>query len=168
VATKSKKYTISQKAHNEANEPATSYSTYPSLTIILGGVAKKAMATPTDLDLALLTRNGVQKGSLRNIAAYLGISLDEVSGLLHSSLRNLQRKEDSEPLDAFKSEQVLEIAEFIEQGIKILGSKQAFQQWVQTPLMALGMQTPLHFLDTSFGIRMVHKVLARLQEGVYS
>ena len=94
--------------------------------------------------------------------------METLSGLLHSSYRNIQRKDEDELLDTLKTEKVLELAAFAQRGIEVIGNKQSFAEWLQSPLVALGNKAPLDFLDTSFGIQMVTKLLGRLEQGVYS
>lgn len=147
------------------NEAALQYNT---LKVILGG--NKTLKNPLtgDFDLINLSREGVKKSTLKSLADYLGINMETLSGLLHSSLRNIQRKNDDELLDTLKTEKVLELAAFAQRGIEVIGDKESFAEWLHSPLVALGNKMPLHFLDTSFGIQMVTKVLGRLEQGVYS
>jgi putative toxin-antitoxin system antitoxin component (TIGR02293 family) len=147
------------------HEPALKYE---SLKVILGGRQSFTKAISGDFDLICLTREGIKKSALKSLAAYLGISLEVLSGLLHSSYRNIQRKDENELLDTLKTEKVLELASFAQRGVAVIGSKEAFAEWLQSPLTAIGNSTPLAFLDTSFGILMLTKVLGRLEQGVYS
>ena len=133
---------------------------YTPLRTILGG-HQASVSSPSG-------EYGVKKSSLKSLAAYLGISMEQLSGLLHSSYRNIQRKPDHSLLDSLKSEKVLELAAFVQRGIQVIGTKAGFTQWLQTPLPALRNQTPLHFLDTSFGIQLLLRTLGRLEQGVYS
>ncbi len=141
---------------------------YTPLRTILGGHQASVSSPSGEYDLIALTRDGVKKSSLKSLAAYLGISMEQLSGLLHSSYRNIQRKPDHSLLDSLKSEKVLELAAFVQRGIQVIGTKAGFTQWLQTPLPALRNQTPLHFLDTSFGIQLLLRTLGRLEQGVYS
>jgi putative toxin-antitoxin system antitoxin component (TIGR02293 family) len=94
--------------------------------------------------------------------------METMSGLLHSSYRNIQRKDDDELLDTLKTEKVLELAALAQRGIEVIGDKESFAEWLRSPLISLGNKTPLDFLDTSFGIQMITKILGRLEQGVYS
>jgi putative toxin-antitoxin system antitoxin component (TIGR02293 family) len=94
--------------------------------------------------------------------------METMSSLLHSSHRNIQRKDDDELLDTLKTEKVLELAGLAQRGIEVIGNKASFAEWLHAPLASLGNKTPLDFLDTSFGIQMVTKLLGRLEQGVYS
>jgi putative toxin-antitoxin system antitoxin component (TIGR02293 family) len=121
-----------------------------------------------DFDLISLTREGIKKSTLKSLSAHLGISMDTMSRLLHTSHRNIQRKDEDELLDTLKTEKVLEMAAFAQRGIEVIGSKAGFIEWLHSPLLALGNKMPLDFIDTSFGIHMVTKILGRLEQGVYS
>lgn len=146
-------------------EPAVKYK---SLTVILGGKQSISQPVSGDFDLIALTREGIRKSSLKSLAAHLGISMELMSGLLHSSHRNIQRKDDGELLDTLKTEKVLELAAFAQRGIDVIGSKEAFIEWLHSPLVSLSNKNPLEFLDTSFGIQLLQKLLGRLEQGVYS
>jgi putative toxin-antitoxin system antitoxin component (TIGR02293 family) len=146
-------------------EPAIKYE---SLKVILGGRQSFLKPVTGEFDLINLTREGIKKSSLKSLAAYLGITLETMSGLLHSSHRNIQRKDEDELLDTLKTEKVLELGAFAQRGIEVIGNKDSFAEWLHSPLSSLGNKTPLNFLDTSFGIQMVTKLLGRLEQGVYS
>jgi putative toxin-antitoxin system antitoxin component (TIGR02293 family) len=141
---------------------------YQSLRVMLGGnkTIKKNIAG--DFDLIAITREGIKKSTLKSLATYLGITMFTMSRLLHTSHRNLQRKDEEEMLDSLKTEKVLELAAFAQRGIDVIGSRDGFTEWLKSPLTSLGNKTPLDFLDTSFGIHLVAKILGRLEQGVYS
>jgi len=141
---------------------------YETLRVILGGNKTLEKSLRGDFDLIDLSRTGIKKSTLKSLADYLGITMETLSGLLHSSYRNIQRKDNDELLDTLKTEKVLELAAFAQRGIEVIGDKESFTEWLHSPLVALGNKTPLDFLDTSFGIQMVTKVLGRLEQGVYS
>jgi putative toxin-antitoxin system antitoxin component (TIGR02293 family) len=148
-----------------ASEAALQYDT---LKVILGGNKSVPKTISSDMDLINLSRHGVRKSSLRSLAGYLGVTMEKMSSLVHSSHRNIQRKDEDELLDTLKTEKVLELAAFIKRGIDVIGTEDAFKEWVHSPILALGNQKPIDFLDTTFGIQMVLKVLGRLEQGVFS
>jgi putative toxin-antitoxin system antitoxin component (TIGR02293 family) len=141
---------------------------YETLNVILGGKQNLRKSISRDVDLINLTREGVKKSTLKTLAAYLGITMEMMSGLLHTSYRNIQRKDDDSRLDTLKTERVLELASFTQRGIEVIGTKDAFAEWIQSPLIALGNKKPLDFLDTSFGIQLLTKMLGRIEQGVFS
>jgi putative toxin-antitoxin system antitoxin component (TIGR02293 family) len=141
---------------------------YNTLRVILGGNKSVPKALENDMDLIELSRHGVKKSALKSLASYLGISMDKMSQLLHSSHRNIQRKDEDELLDTLKTEKVLELASFIRRGIDVTGSEDGFREWLRSPLLAFGNRKPIDFLDTTFGIQMALKVLGRIEQGVFS
>lgn len=163
-AKKLKSYSVQENETLILEEPALKYNIF---RVILGGNTSIEKSISGDYDLIALTREGIKKSTLKSLAAHLGISMEVMSGLLHSSHRNIQRKDEDELLDTLKTEKVLELAAFAQRGIEVIGSKGAFIEWVHSPLISLGNKTPLDFLDTTFGIQLVLKILGRLEQGVY-
>lgn len=141
---------------------------YEGMRAILGGNKSVLKPISGELDLVNLSRAGVRKSSLKSLSSYLGISMDKMSSLLHTSHRNIQRKHEEELLDVYKSEQTLEIAQVVSKCLDVFGSKENMQQWLHSNILALGGKKPIDLLDTTFGIRMVFRVIGRLEYGVYS
>jgi putative toxin-antitoxin system antitoxin component (TIGR02293 family) len=141
---------------------------YDTLKVILGGNKSVPKTISSDMDLINLSRHGIRKSSLKSLAGYLGITMEKMSSLVHSSHRNIQRKDEDELLDTLKTEKVLELAAFIKRGIDVIGTEDAFKEWVHSPIVALGNRKPIDFLDTTFGMQMALKVLGRLEQGVFS
>lgn len=141
---------------------------YETLRVILGGNKAMKKNIAGEFDLIAVSREGIKKSTLKSLATYLGVSMNTMSRLLHTSHRNIQRKDEDEMLDTLKTEKVLELAAFAQRGIEVIGSRGGFIEWLHSPLAALGNKTPVDFLDTSFGIHLVTKILGRLEHGVYS
>lgn len=167
---KIKTYTVREEDENTSviSEPAVQYTAATNLRTILGGSNAVRHPLSGDFDLIALTRAGIKKATLKSLAAYMNIDMERLSSLLHSSYRNIQRKHDDDLLDTLKTEKVLELAAFAQRGIEVIGSKEYFAEWLQSPLPALNNKKPIDFLDTSFGIQMLLKILGRLEHGVYS
>lgn len=166
VSPKAKTYKVQETVIPSVLEEAA--VKYESLKVILGGKQSVRNTVSGDFDLIALTREGIKKSSLKSLSAHLGISMEVMSRLLHSSHRNIQRKDDNELLDTLKTEKVLELAAFAQRGIEVIGSKEGFIEWLHSPLISLDNKLPIDFLDTSFGIQLVLKILGRLEQGVYS
>ena len=157
-------YNFGKKNLTKAEEAAIKYN---NMRVILGGSKSAVKPISGDFDLINLIRQGVKKSTLKSLAEYLGITMETMSGLLHTSHRNIQRKDDDEFLDSLKSEKVIELASFAQRGIEVIGNQQAFSEWLHSPLISLGNKHPVDFLDTSFGIQMLLKILGRLEQGVF-
>lgn len=130
--------------------------------------AAVAYGTSSSMNLVELARQGISKDSLQKLAEIGGISIKQFTELLPVSLRTIQRYSGKDLLPPEVSDHALLIAEVFAKGSDVLDSRKSFQRWLQSPLVALGGQTPLSLLDTSFGIRMVLNELGRLEHGVYS
>ena len=162
---KTKTYKVVDEPPPSVEEAAVQYE---SLRVILGGNKYMKKAIAGDFDLINITREGIKKSTLKSLADYLGISMETMSRLLHTSHRNIQRKHEEEMLDTLKTEKVLELAAFAQRGIEVTGGKESFIEWPHSPLLALGNKMPVDYLDTSFGIQMAIKILGRLEQGVYT
>jgi putative toxin-antitoxin system antitoxin component (TIGR02293 family) len=152
---------------NIASEPAVAYTFGPALSTILGGQIDAVDSRDTSALIAL-TRDGIKVSSLKSLADYLGVTMEQLSSFLNSSYRNLQRKDDDEHLDPLKTEKVLELAAFVQRGCVVLGGRQPFKTWLHSSLMVLDYQKPVDYIDTSFGIGLLLRILGRIEQGVYS
>ena len=163
---KSKKYfTEDDPPQSLVEEAAVQYET---MRVILGSNNPLSVASLNDMDLISLSRNGVRNSSLKPLSQYLGITMDTMSTLLHTSHRNIQRKDDNDLLDVYKSERVIEITQVVSKGLELFGTADNLQQWLHSSIMALGGKKPIDLLDTSFGVRMILKLMGRIEHGVYS
>jgi putative toxin-antitoxin system antitoxin component (TIGR02293 family) len=132
------------------------------------GVAYTSSEATSEMQLVEMARKGISKKALMRIAEMSNLSVSELSKLLPVSLRTIQRYSDDDLLDRAVSEHALHIAEVISHGTRVFSSLESFQRWLHSPLPALGHQTPVSFLDTGFGARMVSDLLGRIEHGVYS
>ncbi|MEO6166149.1 MAG: antitoxin Xre/MbcA/ParS toxin-binding domain-containing protein [Chitinophagales bacterium] len=142
--------------------------TTTDLRMILGG--EKAVAQPliNDADLISLARKGIKLASVVSVSEHLSISMSKMSELLHTSQRTFQRKKKTDIMSTYISEQTIEIAQIVSRGLEIFSTREEFNNWLATPLLAFGNQPPLNYLDTTFGTQFILKELGRLQHGVYS
>lgn len=120
------------------------------------------------LDLINLSREGIKKDAIKSLNNYLDITMEQMAKLLGTTYRNLYRKDGNEVLDNIKTEKAIELATFARRGVQVIGSEDGFKKWLKTPIKALSNKAPLDFLDTTFGIQLVLKVLGRMEHGVYS
>ena len=116
----------------------------------------------------LVARNGVKYGFLLDVAEKLSISLQELSDVLHVSLRTLQRYVPSRKLDTEASSKTLQLAVILKMGIEVFGSEKATNTWMNSQIPAFGGKRPKDFLDTPFGFQMLEEELTRIQYGVFA
>ena len=166
-----KKDTQKQAILNLVNEPEAFYgldNKYDRIISVLGGSTNIKRSISNDLDLIEITRKGLPKSVVITLSTILGISMEQMSSLIHVSHRTIQRKSDTDLLNVYSTEQVFEIAEVISRGIVVLGSLEAFTSWLHSDIRHLNYQKPIAFLDTSFGTNLIKDTLGRIEHGVYS
>lgn len=161
----------SNSVKSMAEEPQAFYglqNKYERITSVLGGSISVGKSINSDLDLIEITRKGLPKSVVVTVSKILGISMEAMSNLIHVSHRTIQRKSDSDLLNVYSTEQVLEIATVISRGIEVLGTLEAFTSWLHSEIRHLNYQKPINFLDTSFGTSLIKDTLGRIEYGVYS
>ncbi len=71
-------------------------------------------------------------------------------------------------LNAEQSERVIELAKLYSRGEEVFDSLDAFKEWMDNRIMALGNKKPKEFLDTSLGIEMLMNELGRIEQGIFA
>jgi len=118
-------------------------------------------------DIIALVREGVSFEDFDRFASKSAFSFTEWSEFLHISERTMQRyNKEKKPFDSLQSEKIIEIALLQKRGVEVFGNKSKFQDWLETPCLALGDLLPKSYLDSSFGILLLKDELARIEHGV--
>jgi putative toxin-antitoxin system antitoxin component (TIGR02293 family) len=60
------------------------------------------------------------------------------------------------------------ILDVIEQATKILGSREAAENWINSPQLGLERRRPVDLLATAEGEQLVATLLGRIEYGVYT
>jgi putative toxin-antitoxin system antitoxin component (TIGR02293 family) len=147
---------------------------YPSieelagLESILEESAVAYAGTPLVVAFVRQVREGFPKSAALAMARHAGLSVQELAGLLHVSMRTLQRMNDTQRFGSLVSDRVLQLARVFALGMATFDGEEALHQWLREGVPAMGGAAPLSYLDTSFGIQQVYDELGRLQYGVYS
>jgi len=153
-------------------ESAISYmaseSKYSQLVAIIGGNKALKKDINNEMDLVAVTRVGLPKKSLDTLAKKLGVSMERMSSLLHISHRTIQRKSPTDNLSVHVSEQILSIAEVVRKGLEVFeDDEQELEEWLHGPISSLDYKKPIDLMDTTFGTRILIKILGRIEHGVY-
>ena len=135
---------------------------------ILGGEEILGQKLENKMDLVELSRIGVTKTAVSNLAKYLMLSWKQLAELLPVTERTLQRYGDQKSFNPTVSEQVLHIAEVTAKGTEVFEDKAKFIIWLNIPHKAFSNKTPLALLNSSFGAELVMEELGRIEFGVYS
>ncbi len=118
--------------------------------------------------LISLIRRGLSKKVMDEVIKLTGITQQEMAGYIRTSDRTLRRYTPSTILSAEQSERIIELALLYYKGGDVFENMDAFKQWMDTPLLALGNKKPKGYLDTSIGIEKLHHILGRIEHGIYS
>ena len=133
---------------------------------VLGGEKVLRQRVHSRLDLIALSRKGVPKEALVQLAHFLSCTVHEIAVLLPVTERTLQRYTPEQPLNQVVSEHILQLAEVAAKGVDVFADKAAFVAWLHHPNTALANHTPLSLLSSRFGAEMVLDELGRLEHGV--
>jgi len=120
------------------------------------------------IDWIQLAREGVSKQFMQEVQDRMQLSQKELANLLHLTPRTIQRMKEDALLPPAASGQLLELARLYRRAVEVLGSEEVANQWLRTPITALGNVTPISLLDTPVGIQWVMTTLGRIEHGVYS
>ncbi len=135
---------------------------------VLGGEKTLHMRIRKRQDLIALSRHGVTKTALMNLARYLTLTMGQLAQLLSVSERTLHRYPPTRHFNPAVSERILRLAEVVAKGTEVFEDKENLLAWMNQPSVPLGNQTPLSLLTSSFGMEMVLDELGRIEHGVLS
>jgi putative toxin-antitoxin system antitoxin component (TIGR02293 family) len=148
-----KEYSIYEETHNVVAEALIQYNTQAG-----NGIAS----------LIEIARKGLKMSYLHLVSKGLSLSLQEISTILHVSMRTLQRYAASKVLDSDISAKLLHLDALKTEGVDVFGSERDFNVWLRTELPVLQGHTPLSYLDTPFGFQLVQQVLGRIKHGIFA
>ena len=120
-----------------------------------------------DLD-ALLTRieAGFSAGSVEALRTRLGLSIEEMAGLLGMSARTFRRRLEEGQLNAKESDRLYRYAQLFERAVEVLGSEEKARAWLKGEQWALGGRVPLEIARYEPGARETKNLLGRIEHGI--
>lgn len=104
------------------------------------------------------------------VLAFLGYNQGESSELLETNPSTLSRWKNSKKevdIGKLRTKVFLELDEIIAKGIRIFGSEELFQEWLNTTNYSLGDVKPVNLLKDVYSISLVEEVLDALSWGDY-
>jgi putative toxin-antitoxin system antitoxin component (TIGR02293 family) len=146
-----------------ASQPAAS---------LLGGTATLGHPMTDPLETHDLLLRGLPARAIDHLLSHL-LVLDKTESLalaMGMSLRTFQRRQDnlSKPLNAEQSGRTWKFAEILAQAIRVFGTQEEAERWLDRPAMGLNGRRPIDLLATPVGVAMVETFLTRLEHGVYT
>lgn len=119
------------------------------------------------IELVKLSRKGIAYNLFEEIVKSSSLTIKEWSRILHITERTIQRyKKEKRKFESLQSERIIEIAKLQLKGTEVFGSKEYFEEWMNSKIVALGNIRPIDLLDSSFGIDLLTDELGRIEHGV--
>lgn len=115
-----------------------------------------------------IANKGIKKQSVTRLAELMNIPMKDIAALLNISYKTLGRKKETDTLDSISSSISIEIAETISKGLSVFEDSDKLSRWLQKENKALQGEKPINLLNTPTGIKIVNKLLGRIEEGVYT
>lgn len=122
----------------------------------------------SNADFIIVIRKGVPKKALDTLLENTGISISEIANIIKTSDRTLRRYTPQQKLDSEQSERLIELAKLYSRGEEVFETMEAFKEWMNSTILALGNKKPKTFLDTSIGIAMLMDELGRIEHGIFA
>lgn len=135
---------------------------------LLGGVLLSKNAPTSTLEFYDFVKNGLPKLSVDNLVEVMKIPMTTMAEILNLSYKTLTRKNRKDLLSPTVSFHTYEMSDVIAKGFEVFEDETKLNNWLHKQNRALKGKTPFELLDSPTGIKLVHQVLGRLEEGVYS
>ncbi len=128
-------------------------------------VPASARASPRSISVEQI-REGLPIRALDELALTLRVERTELAQLLGTSLRTLQRKEESsDRLGPSASDRLARIVRIHELACHVFGDAQKASAWLTSESRALN-EIPLRLLDTDIGTQRVQQELRQIEFGM--
>ena len=135
---------------------------------ILGGKHFMPTVPKTNFEYIKVVNSGIKKQSVTRLAQLMNIPMKDMAALLNISYKTLGRKRESDKLDTISSSLSIEIAEVLSKGFSVFEDVGKLSRWLQKPNRALQGEKPIDLLNTPTGIKMIIRLLGRIEEGIYT
>lgn len=113
-------------------------------------------------------RKGLSYSVARRLADENGLAAWSMDKLTGSSARTMQRKKSADrELSKAELSNLFEVVRVSQDAASTLGSLEKAMRWMESPIMSLGGERPLHLMDTPMGRRRVTQVLGRIRHGIH-
>lgn len=133
---------------------------------MLGGGSFLLKEPSSALEYVAAGREGIRKAAVEHLSRQMSIPMKDMADLLSVSYKTLSRKRSDDRLDALTSSMSIEIAGAVARGLIVFGDLDRLRRWLRKENRALGGSRPVELLNTPTGIRIVCRLLHRIQEGI--
>jgi putative toxin-antitoxin system antitoxin component (TIGR02293 family) len=113
-------------------------------------------------------RSGLDLSTVKRLATYFDMELDDLLNVLALSARTYARKKShGRALNAVQSDRAYRLAKIGVRAEEVFADKEIAHDWLRSYNRALGAK-PMDLLDTQAGAEEIENVLGRIEHGVYS
>ena len=103
-----------------------------------------------------------------NVLSRHGYSEDEIFTLVVPKRTLARRKAANEPLTIEETDKALRLDRIAEQAERVFGAPEKAQRWLRKPKRELKGETPLAYLASEAGARVVEEMLFRIEHGIFA
>ena len=109
----------------------------------------------------------VKPAALTDLARH-GYSEEEIFALVVPKRTLARRKAAHEPLTVEETDKALRLARIAVQAERVFGAPEKAHRWLREPKRALQGETPLAYLASEAGARVVEEMLYRIEYGMFA
>jgi putative toxin-antitoxin system antitoxin component (TIGR02293 family) len=111
--------------------------------------------------------NRVDTGTL-NTLSRRGYSEDEIFALVVPKRTLARRRAANEPLTVEETDKALRLERIAVQAERVFGEPEKAQRWLRKGKRELSGETPVAYLASEAGARVVEEMLFRIEHGIYA
>lgn len=97
-----------------------------------------------------------------------GYSEDEIFALVVPKRTLARRKAANEPLTVEETDKALRLDRIASQAERVFGAADKAHRWLREPKRALQGETPVAYLASEAGARVVEEMLGRIEHGIFA
>jgi putative toxin-antitoxin system antitoxin component (TIGR02293 family) len=121
----------------------------------------------TDEDLITATRAGLHVRIIDDLARHLQVTANHIRDLVGISSATYTRMvRKHRRLSPLTSDRAVRFSTLWKHAVELWGSEEGAREWLTTPEIALGGQTPLTYADTEVGARHVEALMGQIAYGI--
>jgi putative toxin-antitoxin system antitoxin component (TIGR02293 family) len=160
---------LSTMAKTVKPEPiSNTYSVDQNTWNILGGKLSMVSEPVSAMDYVIASHKGISKLSVMKLAELMDIPLKEIAAMLNMSYKTFSRKNSGDLMDAISSSLSIEIAQTLAKGLAVFENESVLRKWLKNENRSLQGKKPIDLFNTPTGIKLVNRVLYRIEEGIYA
>lgn len=111
--------------------------------------------------------DGISVSTIKNIAKYLDISVNELMAYLRISASTWHRRQKLGKLDFNLSDKVLQVSQLLEYSESVFGNSEKVRSWFRMPSIVFENKRPIELLGSLSGINLVNEELIRIENGIF-